>query len=131
VVAAKNLRGEAKILNYEQSVKSLIFIFSVECDACKAQFPQWNRLANQSQSNGFQVVGIVVNRPEVAKRGLVNQEARFEILIPDDFAIQRAFRSASLPLTVIVSSQGRVEWFKYGVLSDKDYQKISSLLQTQ
>ena len=126
MIEAKNLRGEVKNVKYAEASKTLLFIFSAECSACDSQLPQWNNIAEKVGSNTIQVMGLAVNNPETVREKFNHKEMKFEVLMPNDFAIQRAFRTVALPLTVLVSAQGRVEWFSYGVLTEADRQKILS-----
>lgn len=126
VIEAKNLRGEVRNVKYAEASKTLLFIFSTECSACDSQLPRWNALTEKLGAKMFQVAGLAVNNPATVSENFKNKEIKIEVIIPNDFAIQRSFRAVALPLTVLVSAKGRVEWFSYGVLNDTDLQKISS-----
>lgn len=126
---ARNLHGELKNLSYERSAHSLLFLFSVECSACEKQLPLWKQLGRERSKWNYQVIGVAVNSSDTVRRQLQQKDIDFEVLVPNDFAIQRAFRTVNLPLTVIASREGRVEWLSYGVLTSTEVREISARLK--
>lgn len=52
----------------------------------------------------------------------------FEVCVMPSKPVQRAYRVVAVPLVMLVSSEGNVEWVHYGALSDDKTKEISSVI---
>lgn len=55
-------------------------------------------------------------------------DVNFEVCVMPSKPVQRAYRVVAVPLVMLVSPQGSVEWVHYGALSDDKTKEISSIM---
>ncbi|HYJ86174.1 MAG TPA: TlpA disulfide reductase family protein [Pyrinomonadaceae bacterium] len=123
-----DLEGRRAAVTYDGSNKYLIFVFSPQCGVCKQQFPLWERISASARSKGYHVVGLSTG-PERAAAATKAMEQKFQMLMMPNIATQRAYRVVAEPLTMLVSPRGRVEWARYGELTDEEIRDLDSAIE--
>jgi len=61
---------------------------------------------------------------------LSGKRMRFEVLIMPSIPILRACRVISIPMFMMVSEQGAVEWFHYGAMTKEKVTELLSKIET-
>lgn len=115
--------GKPTRVLYDGQTRYLLFFMSLDCDACLTQLPIWNSVAQKIQS-GSKVLGVVVDN-----RSITIPPANFTILSAPSVSLQRAYRVVEVPLAMVVSKNGIVEWVHYGQLSDDQVAELISVIE--
>src|SRR6266850_1977163 len=123
---AVSLEGKPTSIVYNGSLKYLLYIFSSRCSVCMDQFPNWNQIASVGRLKNYRVIGLSIDS-EDTKVNLSKVDKNFEVCLMPGKPVQRAYRVVAVPLVMLVSSQGNVEWVHYGGLSEDKIKEISSI----
>jgi peroxiredoxin len=126
-----DLEDQQARLAYNGTVKHLLFIFSPRCSVCLSQIPVWNNLTIQAKSKNIKVLGLSLDSGEAAKSYLRDVKLDFDVVAMPNKAIQRAYRTVSLPQVVLVSPNGIVEWVHYGELSESVALDLRSKIESR
>lgn len=127
---ASDTDGNRRKVVYDGKSRYLLFFFSPECPSCVSQFPIWNKVALQAREKKYTVLGVStgsvgVTRPKV---GALD----FQIVSMEEEAVLRAYRLERIPMVMLTSAYGRVEWLNYGPLKDdKTHDLLSTLVVVQ
>ena len=124
---AVSLEGKPTSIVYNGSSKYLLYIFSPRCSVCITQFPNWNQIASRAKLKNYTVIGLSIDS-EDTKANLSKVDKNFEVCLMPSKPVQRAYRVLAVPLVVLVSQHGNVEWVHYGALSDDKTKEISSIM---
>ncbi len=124
---AVNLEGKRTDIVYNGSSKYLLYIFSPQCSVCIEQFHIWNQIASRAKLKNYRVIGLSLD-PQDAKANLSMVDHNFEVCLMSSTPVQRAYRVVAVPLVMLVSPQGNVEWVHYGALSEDKTKEISSIM---
>jgi len=127
---AVTLNGKPASILYDGSSKYLLYIFSPRCGACLEQFPNWNRLTSLHNRENLRIIGLTIDS-EDTEAHLRNMDRKFDVYLMSNKPVQRAYRVVAIPLVMLVSPQGNVEWVHYGGLSEDKLKELSSLLGSQ
>lgn len=111
---------------YDGTSKYLQFIFSPTCGTCRQEIATLNRLTPRFQESGYQVIGISIDPIDESRRYMKDLQLAFETVIMPSMALRRTYRVVSVPQTMLVSPQGRVEWVHYGGLTDENTSELLS-----
>jgi len=98
--------------------RRLVFIFSSTCAACQRTEPSWDDIAGRTPP-GVDVLAISAEHP--VEHQTFFRSDRVEVLFGD---YQKAFSSPYVPLTAIVTEEGRIQFAKIGVLTETDASEI-------
>lgn len=115
---------------YDGSSKYLLYLFSVRCGVCENELPKWNEIASRGKLKNYRIFGLSID-PEDAKGELSKLDRNFDLLLLQSKSVQRAYRVVAIPLVMIVSGKGTVEWVHYGPLSEGSLREISSLMDSK
>lgn len=125
-----DLKGQPAEVIFNGSTKNLIFVFSAACDACAQEILAWNNIAAKSTSKKYSVRGISIDSLDDTNKNLSGKNLQFEVLMMPSVSILRACRVVSIPVVMIVSEQGAVEWFHYGAMTKEKVTELLSRLKT-
>jgi len=96
----------------------LINFWASWCGPCIEEMPELDRYAAASRSNGAQVVGIALDRPEDVRAFLQHTPVAYPILIdvpgPRDSSVQLGNPKGVLPYTALIGADGRLLKQKIG-----------------
>jgi len=122
---AVSLGGRATKIAFDGHTKWLLFIFSSRCDACISQVPTWNSIVQQVKNPRCRAIGILIDATPHA-----TPQVKFDILPMPDMSLQRAYRVVAVPLVMVVSESGKIEWVKYGTLASSDTSELLSIIDS-
>src|SRR5688572_13670469 len=123
-------KGNWNQVVYDGSSRYLLFFFSSHCASCEKEFPAWNQIARQARVQNCRVLGLVIE--DAASEGPRTFSLDFPVVSIADEAILRAYRVETIPMAVVASPYGRVEWLHYGPVTDSGITDLfSALMVTQ
>ena len=123
---ASDMDGNRRKVVYDGRSRYLLFLFSPECPSCVSEFPTWNKIALQARDKKYTVLGVSTGSVEVTRRKVGALD--FHVVSTEDEAVLRAYRLERIPMVVLTSAYGRVEWLNYGPLKDDKTQDLLSTL---
>jgi len=115
--------GRTTKITFDGHTRWLLFIFSSQCDACLSQVPAWNSIVQQVKDPRYKTAGILID-----KAPLSIPPVDFEILTMPDISLQRAYRVVAVPLVMLVSERGKIQWIKYGTLTSEKSAELLSVI---
>lgn len=118
--------GKPVEVAYDGTSKYLQFLFSPMCGTCREEISTLNKLAPRFQESGYQVIGISIDPIDESRQYMKDLQFAFEVVVMPSMAMRRTYRVVSVPQTMLVSSQGRVEWVHYGGLTDENTAEMLS-----
>ncbi len=110
-----------------QAPRSFLLFFATGCDACEHIYPIWNDLFSETESATWRVLPIRVDEPgdiPSAKDGQLNLAV---FTLPDD-APNVLLKVTSVPTTLMLDANGRVEKAWTGILSDETAEELRSAM---
>ncbi len=123
-------KGNWNQVVYDGRSKYLLFFFSPHCASCEKEFPVWNQIARQARVQNCRVLGLAIE--DAASEGPRTVSLDFPVVSIADEAILRAYRVETIPMAVVTSPYGRVEWLHYGPVTDSSINGLlSALMVTQ
>jgi peroxiredoxin len=126
---AVNLDGNRSRIVYGGTSRYLLYIFSPQCEICISQVPVWKQITTRAQAKNYTALGVSTD-PDTTKASLNGSNPNFEILLVPDKSIQRAYRVVAVPVVLLVSAEGKIEWIRYGELTENSVREISSLIDS-
>ena len=108
---------------YDGRSKHLFFFMSLECDACLTELAVWNSLAQKTE-NKCTVLGVVIQPGSVTI-----PPVNFRLVSSPNLSLQRAYRVVEVPLVMVVSGNGIVEWVHYGHLNSDQVAELISVIE--
>jgi hypothetical protein len=118
-----SLSGRPAKVVYDGRSKYVLFIFSLQCDACLDEIPTWNSIVRRIKNEKYTVLGMIEGPSSVTV-----PPVDFDLVPIPDMSVQRAYRVVAVPLVMIVSEKGKVEWVHYGTLSDATTNELLSVI---
>lgn len=104
---AVSLGGRATKIAFDEHSRWLLFIFSSQCDACISQVPTWNLIVQEVKNPRCKAIGMLTDATPLAI-----PELKFDVLPMPDMSLQRAYRVVAVPLVMVISESGKIEWVK-------------------
>lgn len=125
------LHGQSIGLAQFQHRPLLLNFWATWCDPCVRELPMINDFYRQQGANGFQVLGIAVDRPEAVQSFLTRMPLDFPIGIAGMSGVEMARAlgdvSGGLPFSLGLDGAGRVILRKPGALDAQDLAALASL----
>ena len=118
-----SLSGRPVRVVYDGRSKYVLFIFSVQCDACLAEIPTWNSIARRIKNEKYTVLGMIQGSSSVTV-----PPVDFDLVPIPDMSVQRSYRVVAVPQVLVVSENGKVEWVNYGQLNDATTTELLSVI---
>ena len=118
-----SLSGKPARVVYDGRFKYVLFIFSVQCDACLDEIPTWNSIVRRIKNEKYIVLGVIERSSSVTV-----PPVDFDLVPIPDMSVQRAYRVVAVPQVMVVSENGKVEWVHYGTLSDPTTTELLSII---
>ncbi len=103
----------------------LVNFFTFFCGPCRQEMPDLNRLNQELQGQGFQVLGIgLASTPQQLKQIVTQLGLAYPVLQGND-AVSKAYGGVELvPLTFIIDRQGNIVHKILGARSKADFEKL-------
>ena len=128
-----DLAGNTVTLSsYNGSKVVLLNFWGLRCGACIEEMPHLNALYNKYKDKGLAVLGVdtdgvdaAIVRSTMKEVGIV---ADFTILLDQEFTITDTYTNFLVPLTLVISKGGVIEFIHTGYESgnEKEYEKAVS-----
>lgn len=104
----------------ESAARQLLLVFNTSCPYCRASLPAWKRLAEEYRGDrSVSVLGLATDPPADVRPYAREHGLEFPVT---SFASPRQaalFRASTVPLTVVVASDGQVVYTWPGELSGR------------
>lgn len=124
-----NLSGQNSNLNFCDGKKHLVFVYTTHCKFCQEDFPKWNILINDLQTQNYNIHAISLDSIEETNANLDSNLKHLKdisIIAPNENFL-RTFRVAETP-TIFIASQTVVEWVHTGQLNDEKIQELKATI---
>jgi hypothetical protein len=118
-----SLSGKPVRVVYDGRSKYVLFIFSVQCGVCLDEIPTWNSIITRIKNEKYAVLGMIAG-----SRSVTVPPVDFDLVPIPDMSVQRAYRVVAVPLVMVVSETGKVEWVHYGELGDAKTTDLLSVI---
>jgi len=109
----------------------LLNFWATWCPPCVAELPLLNQFFLQQQANGWQVLGIAIDKPAAVRQFLTRQPVEFPIVLAtvegSDLARALGNLGGGLPFTVLIAANGQVQQRKIGQVTAQLLQGWSAL----
>jgi thiol-disulfide isomerase/thioredoxin len=113
-LSLQSFRGKPLLINF----------WATWCPPCIDELPLINAFYKKNRSNGWQVVGLAIDKPASVQAFLKHTPLEFPVAVEplngSDLARQLGNPSGSLPFSVVVSSQGGVVQRKLGRVKQEE-----------
>lgn len=116
-LAASSLSGERRVVNYSDSIKTVLFVFSPQCGACERALPYWKEIRAACARDQYEVLGISLDNSPSAHAFLASNGLNVEALVNIDAETKEAYKLSLTPLTIVIDNNGKVERNWPGVFS--------------
>lgn len=122
-LAFKNLRGQPLVINFWASW----------CPHCVHEMPALDRFAKNHATQGWQVVGVAIDRPEAVERFLKDVPVSFPVVIAGwtGMELMRSLGNTQggLPYTVILNPEGHIVMQKAGAISAEELSRWAAAMR--
>jgi len=125
----KTTRGERFRLSENVGKKIIVLnFFATWCAPCRAEMPELNRYFNEHKSESFLMLGIdAEEKQDRVDQFLDDLKVDFEAGI-DAGSIREQYAVSSLPTTVLIGADGKVQFYETGALVNAEV-AFDNLLQ--
>jgi thiol-disulfide isomerase/thioredoxin len=110
----QNFRGKPLLINF----------WATWCPPCIDELPLINAFYKQNRANGWQVIGLAIDKPASVLAFLQKTPLDFPVAVEplngSDLARQMGNPSGSLPFSVVISAQGGIAQRKLGRLKQDE-----------
>jgi peroxiredoxin len=124
------LNNEQCQIQYQGGIaKTLLFVFSTKCDACRKNLPHWADIVRMvQQRKDCRVIGVSLNELDNSRKFVESHSITFPIVVPSDSVFPREYKVSATPQTILVDSTGLVQNIWTGVLDSlKDTEVLQAL----
>ena len=118
-----DLMGKARTMSEWHGKVVLVNFWATWCAPCREEIPALQKTRAEYLDRGFEVVGIALDRAELARGFAADFKIDYPVLIGDtnviDLMRHLGNKSGALPYSVVLDRQGRVSQRHLGLLSTK------------
>ena len=125
-LVAHKLSGETTTINYSDSPRTVLFVFSADCRACEQTAPYWREIERAFDSSKARTFALSLGDAEKSRHFLDFHGLTSELLSNIDTRTRQAYRLSMTPLTIVVNSEGRIERMWAGTLSENQIKDVES-----
>jgi thiol-disulfide isomerase/thioredoxin len=128
----KDINGrEIRLSNYRGKIV-LVNFWATWCPPCRVEVPDLIRLQRDYRSRGLQVIGVTYPPQKLAevRRFVRRAKVNYPVALGTKETLLRFTRSETLPMTIIIGTDGRIRDIIEGILLAEEFeQKIKPLLK--
>jgi len=122
---AKTLSGQLATVAFGQDGKqTVLFIFSPACPICEENWPMWERITQNADSQGLRLVALDLSGAVQPDYIAYHRMSRFILLRDPQPQSLLAYRFRQTPQTVLLASDGTVKGSWIGPLSRANADEI-------
>lgn len=98
----------------------LLFVFTTTCPYCRASLPAWESIAARARSSGpdNEVYGVSLDSLDLTREYVRAHKLSFPTLLFPPGKLPTLYRTANVPVTMIIDAAGRVAYARVGVLTE-------------
>ncbi len=127
----KDLSGRNVSLSSYRGKTVLLEFWATWCPPCQASVPELIALHNKYQKSGFEIIGISIDSgadtASTVSDFAASNNIPYTVLIADD-AVSKAYNVASIPVSFLISRDGKII-DSYMGYTDDFVEKISSRIE--
>jgi peroxiredoxin len=125
------MEGQPVALRQFQHQPLLLNFWATWCPPCVAEMPLLNAFFQQQHANGWQVLGLAIDKPAAVQQFLARQPVDFPVALAStagrDLARALGNLGGGLPFTVLLDANGQVRQRKIGQVTAQLLQSWSKL----
>jgi peroxiredoxin len=123
---AHSLSGQQHRVNYADSAKTVLLVFSIQCPACERVLPYWKKINEACDRDQHQIFGVSLD--DATKTGvfLASNDLRLEALVDVGTEMREAYKLYLTPQTMVIDNNGKVEKIWSGVFSQEKKLEVES-----
>lgn len=104
-----SLKGEAVSLDAFRDQVVLVNFWATWCGPCRQELPVLESLRQRYKDQGFDVVGVNVDRERANAAAFVEQfKLSYTVLLDPEFAAAKQFGADAMPISYLVGRDGRI-----------------------
>ena len=93
----------------------LVNFWASWCKPCKEELPALEHLYKKYQAQGFEVVGINIDKEERhVSRFLSRRPVSFSVLLDPDAVTIASYHARAMPSSFLIDRNGTIRWVKFG-----------------
>lgn len=97
--------------------REVLFVFNTTCPYCRRMIPLWQRMADSLRRlSQVQVVAISLHAADSTRRYTAEHQLRYSVITFPEPKLERLYRAAAVPQTVVLDWKGTVLYAKTGTL---------------
>ncbi len=105
----KTLEGQEIILSQLKGKVVVLDFWATWCGPCRESIPHLVQLYNNNRENGFELVGMAVDKGDVetVRKFVKSMDIPYPIVVaPDD--VVKSYRVNSIPATILIDKEGNI-----------------------
>lgn len=111
-VRAQSLTGDTVVVGAtDDRRRQVVFFFTTSCKYCLQTLPQWKKIAESrldTTSGTYSVLGISLDSLPISKSYYESHALNFPVALFQERKLVALYRAGSVPLTLVLSSNGQV-----------------------
>ena len=101
----------------DSAARQVLFVFNTTCPYCRAIIPLWHRMTDSlGRLERVQVLAISLDPADATERYVAGHALRYPVLTFPQAKLERLYRAAAVPQTVVLDWAGTVLYAKTGTL---------------
>jgi peroxiredoxin len=130
-IKVTTLLAKDSLITYKESGrKYLLFVLSPTCPHCERNLNPWAFIAQNASTSNFSAIGISIFPLAATKKYSEEKKIAFNLVIGSDTTFSRNYKVNSVPQTILLGFDGKVEKVWLGELSSTNLDEINELIAT-
>lgn len=111
---------------------AVIIFWTSWCPICKAEAPEFNRLARRNRASGIRLLGINIQESEKRTRaGIKDFGIRYPVARDGDASVARRYQVVATPTVIFLDAEGIIKYRGTRLPEDYDRRLEALLMQRQ